>query len=307
MSKFDKIEELQRIVKEDSANLDARRQLAVLLMDCGFNEESLGHLLYLSKAFSYDEGIFYNLGIVYEKMKNFPKAKEAYLKALELEPEYQDAIYNLGLVYTELREYDFAIECFNNILENDPEDSNSYFNLGLVYFKKNNLIQAIENFQKTIDINDEDLYAHFYIGNILKEFGDLEAAKEKFEKVIELSPNYSWAYFNLAAIYNEENQPQMAIKNLQKTIEMNPYDIEAYKLLIRLLLKERDYAGAVETVEIALSECEETGDIDYLAALTYESAGDTDSAVIYLEKAIKNYQTLSLQVQKVKSELNKLK
>ena len=54
MSKFDKIEELQRIIKEDSANLDARRQLAVLLMDCGFNEESLGHLLHLSKAFSYD-------------------------------------------------------------------------------------------------------------------------------------------------------------------------------------------------------------------------------------------------------------
>ena len=98
----------------------------------------------------------------------------------------------------------------------------------------------------------------------------------------------------------------MAIENLQKTIEMNPYDIEAYKLLIRLLLKEQDYAGAVETVEIALSECEETGDIDYLAALTYESAVTLKRNYLFW-KAIKNYQTLSLSVQKVKSELNKLK
>ena len=168
MSKLDKIEELQRLIKNDSANFQARRELAVLLMDCGFNEEALQHLTYLSWNFSYDEGIFYNLGIVYEKMKNFKKAKESYLKAIELEPNYSDAIYNMGLVHTELREYNEAIECFQKIIGEDPEDSNSYFNLGLVYFKKKDYIQAIENFQHTIDINDEDLYAHFYLGNIFK-------------------------------------------------------------------------------------------------------------------------------------------
>ena len=85
MSKLDKIEELQQLIKEDSSNFQARRQLAVLLMDCGFNEEALQHLLYLAKMFSYDDGIYYNLGIVYEKMKNFKKAKESYEKAIELE------------------------------------------------------------------------------------------------------------------------------------------------------------------------------------------------------------------------------
>ena len=129
MSKLDKIEELQRLVKQDPSNSEARRKLAVLLMDCGFNEEALQHLLYLAKLFSFDEDIFYNLGIVYEKMKNFIKAKEAYIKAIELEPGSLDAIYNLGLVYTELREYDNAIKCFTQIIEEDPEDSNSYFNL----------------------------------------------------------------------------------------------------------------------------------------------------------------------------------
>ena len=157
MSKLDKIEELQRLLKEDSNNFQARRELAVLLMDCGFNEEALQHLTYLSWNFSYDEGIFYNLGIVYEKMKNFKKAKESYQKAIELEPDYSDAIYNMGLVHTELREYNEAVECFKKIIEEDPEDSNTYFNLGLVYFKQKDYIQAIENFQRTIDLNDEDL------------------------------------------------------------------------------------------------------------------------------------------------------
>ena len=71
MSKIEKIQELQEILQEDNANYQARRQLAVLLLDSGFSEEALQHFLYLSKIFENDSGIFYNLGIVYEKLKNF--------------------------------------------------------------------------------------------------------------------------------------------------------------------------------------------------------------------------------------------
>ena len=44
MSKLDKIEELQNIIKEDSSNFQARRQLAVLLLDCGFNVMMTGFI-----------------------------------------------------------------------------------------------------------------------------------------------------------------------------------------------------------------------------------------------------------------------
>ena len=307
MSKLDKIEELQSLIKEDPQDYRLRRQLAVLLMDCGYNEEALKHLLYLSKKFTDDEGIYYNLGIVYEKLKNFQSAKDSYLKAVELNPKYYDAVYNLGLVYTELREFDSAISCFNRILSVDPEDSNTYFNLGLVYFKQKDFINAIDNFQKTIDINDDDLYAHFYLGNIFKELGDRESAKDKFEKVISISPDYSWAYYNLAVIYNEEGQKDLAIKNLYKTIEMNQYDIDAYMILARILMKDNNYTEAEEVIKQALSECEETGNLAYLAAMIYKKLGDTQSYISYLSSAIKNYQTLSLPVQDVKDELNEVR
>lgn len=304
MSKLDKIEEIQRLIKEDPQDFQLRRQLAVLLIDSGFNEEALKHLIYLSAKFNSDEGIFYNLGIVNEKLKNFSKAKEAYLKAIELAPKYYDAIYNLGLVYIELKEFDEAINCFQKIIKVDSQDSNTYFNLGLVYFKMKDYISAIDNFQKTIDINDEDLYAHFYLGNIFKELGDLESAKEKFEKVISISPDYSWAYYNLAVIYNEEGKTELAIDNLYKTIEMNQYDAQAYMILTKILLKIGNYEEAEQVIKQALSECEETGNMAYLAAIVYKNLGDTESYISYLSNSIKNYQTLSLPVQDVKDELN---
>lgn len=304
MSKIDRIEELQTLVKQNPQDFQLRRELAVLLIDCGYNDEALRQLLYLATKNKDDSGIFYNLGIVYEKMKNYEKAKEAYLSAIKLDNKFYDAIYNLGLVYSQLGEYDNAIEEFNKVLNEDSNDSNTYFNIGLAYLKKNDYINAIDNFQKTIDINDNDLYAHFYLGNIFKDLGDLDSAKEKFKKVISISQDYSWAYYNLAVIYNEEGNSKLAVENLYKTIEMNQYDAEAYMVLTKILLKCDNYSEAETVIKQALSMCEESGNLDYLAAIVSRKLDKIDSYISYLSNAIKNYKTLSLPVQDVKDELN---
>ena len=67
MSDIDKIEELQGLLREDVNNFQARRELAVLLMDAGFNEESLKNLLYLSKILKKIAGFFTISGLY---MKN---------------------------------------------------------------------------------------------------------------------------------------------------------------------------------------------------------------------------------------------
>ena len=64
------IEELQQILREDSTNLQARRRLATLLLDNGYNEEALQQFLYLANIYPDDADSYYNLGIAYEKNKN---------------------------------------------------------------------------------------------------------------------------------------------------------------------------------------------------------------------------------------------
>lgn len=58
MAKLDKIQELQEILQEDSENFQARRELAVLLLDNGFTKEALQHFLWLTKYFSEDSKLF---------------------------------------------------------------------------------------------------------------------------------------------------------------------------------------------------------------------------------------------------------
>ena len=129
MSDIDRIQDLQDTLTQDEQNFQARRELAVLLLDNGYTKEALQHLLYLKEYFSDDSGIYYNLGIVYEKIKQYNKATDAYQTAIKLAPNEADAYFNLGLVYIEQKKYDEGIECFQHVLEIDENDSNSYFSL----------------------------------------------------------------------------------------------------------------------------------------------------------------------------------
>lgn len=305
MSNLDKIEELQSILKEDQANFQARRRLGILLLDSGFAEEALKHFIYLSKIFPEDSGIYYNLGIVYEKLKNLDKAETAYLKAIEFSPEEIDSHYNLGLVYIDKKEYEKAVDCFENVLAKDNNDSNSYFSIGLCYFKEGKLDGAKYYFERTININDEDIYAHFYLGNIHKEQGNIEEAEKEFNKVLEISPDYSWAYFNLAVIDYERGDLRSSIEKLEKTLEYNPKDTEAYKIYTKILSKEGLYDDALAIINQALGICGAGGDLYYIAAQVNKLKNNREDYVKCMNNALKYNTTLSVSPKLVKKELDK--
>lgn len=304
MPNTEEIKELQQILKEDSSNFQARRRLAVLLLDSGFNEDALKQFLFLISIFPSDASLYYNLGIVYEKIKKLDLAEKSYLKAIEISPNDTDFYYNLGLVYIDTQKYDKAIEAFNKVIETDTDDANTYFNLGLCYTKKNEIYTAVNFFQKTIELNGMDVFAHFYLGNHYKDLNQTDLAIKEYKKVIELCPDYSWAYFNLGSINFEEGDFDSAIKNLKKTIELNPRDIAAYKTYSKLLLKIDLTAEAQHLIENAIKSNVYEADLYYILAQIYKTQNNLTGYEKALKLALKNYQTLSYSPKLVKKELD---
>ena len=66
------------------------------------------------------------------KMNQPPKAKEAYLKALELDRNNADLWYNLAIVYIELKEPNEALKNFNRALELNPKHKLALFNSAIL-------------------------------------------------------------------------------------------------------------------------------------------------------------------------------
>ncbi len=306
MSNLNKIKMLQTALKNNKSDFKLRKKLAVLLLDDGYSEEALAHFLYLAKIFEQDSWIFYNLGITYEKLRNLPKAEEAYKKALELNPDDIDACFNLGLVETDLQHYDEAIQYFQAVLKEDDTDSNAHFSLGLVYFKAGRLDLAKECFTKTVKLYSDDLYAHFYLGNIYKAQSQIDLAREEFKKVLEISPDYSWAYFNLASIdYELENLDDAAV-NLENTLQYNAKDKEAYRIFAKVLLKQKKHKKALNVVTRALKECGEEGDMYYLQAQICKKMENIDGCKKALNQALTHHSSLTKSPKEVKKELDNL-
>ena len=294
------IERLQEMLQKDPSNFQARRELSVILADKGFNEEALSNLEYLEKYFPDDADISYNIGIIYEKLKDFEKAEKAYEKALSISHQ-ADFYYNLGEVLINLNKWDAGIEAFKEVLKTDPNDSNCYFNLGVCYLNKENLKLAEDNFTKAIELNPKDLYAHFYLGNIYQEQGLTNFAEDCYKKVLEISPDYSWAYFNLASIAYQHGNIEEAKSNLMLTIEYNKQDIEAYKLLTQLSIKDNDIENILTILHTRL-EKEENGDLYYLLAQVYKYISDIESYSKYLQLALKNHLSLTYPNDMVRAE-----
>ena len=296
------IEKLQEILKKDPSNFQARRELSVILANNGFNEEALSNLKYLEKYFPDDAEIAYNIGIIYEKLKDLKKAEAAYKKAVSISPQ-ADFYYNLGEVLVNLQKWDEGIDTFKEVLKADPNDGNSYFNLGICYYNKDESKLAEDNFKKAIELNPQDLYANFYLGNIYQEQGLTNFAEDCYRKVLEISPDYSWAYYNLASIAYQCNNIDDAKSNLLLAIEYNKQDIEAYKLLTKISVKDNDIENILTILHTRLEE-DENGDLFYILAQVYRHIGEYENYAGCLQKAVNNKLTLSYPFETVKRELN---
>ena len=296
------IKELQQILKQHPDNYQVRRELAMLLLDEGFNEEAITNLKYLLKIFPESHEMWFNLGIAYEKIKQKKEAAEAYKQAVQLN-HHEDYSYTLGSVLIELKNYQDALTEFLKIIQTSPNDENTIFNIGLCYFHLNEYNKALDYFLLAIEISPDDVYAYFYAAYIYKEQGLTNFAIENYKRVIEIDPNYSWAYFNLGSIAYENGNLPEAKEYLEKTLSYNQADVGAYSTLAKIYVKEANQMEALNTLIEGINRTQNNGNLCYELACLFKLMGDETNRQTYLKMALENQLSLTYPVEQVKSQI----
>ena len=87
---------------------------------------------------------------------------------------------------------------------------------------------------------------------------------------------------------------------------MNPIDEDAYKILAKILIANGYTQDACDIIQTALSNCDASGDLYYVAAQVFKNANDLDNYAMYLNEAAKNPQSLSVSINTLKKELKAL-
>ena len=114
---------------------------------------------------------------------------EAQLKrALELKPDYPEALNFLGYLYVEQgRNLDEALKLIKKALEAEPGNGAYIDSLGWFYFKKGDFKQALKELEKASALlEDPIIYDH--LGDTYFKVKDMQNARINWEKSLKMNP-----------------------------------------------------------------------------------------------------------------------
>lgn len=97
-----------------------------------------------------------NLGYALAQKGDFDDANIHFLKAVEIDPYYDEAYNNLGNVCFEKGQWDQAIGYYQKAAQIKPDDVRIQTDLGLAYIQKGELDEAIACFQKAVAIDPDN-------------------------------------------------------------------------------------------------------------------------------------------------------
>lgn len=140
-----------------------------------------------------------NLGYLYEVIGKQELAEAEYRTAIEIKPDYADALNNLGYLLArrgeDIRESLELCRDAVTIASDNPAFHDSY---GYVLFRMGKVSEAFIHFQRALFYDKNSASTYYHLGLIYREKDDLEKAREHFEKAVSYRNSPGLAYLRLA-------------------------------------------------------------------------------------------------------------
>ncbi len=104
---------------------------------------------------------------IYPKLRDYPKAIEAYTKAGDLDPKFPDTFFNLGYVYTMTKEYPKAEEMYARAANLEPGYlDEALYDLAIVQDKQGKIQAAIASLERALRFNANNRQAKSLLGSL---------------------------------------------------------------------------------------------------------------------------------------------
>jgi len=207
--------------KKSSAALEDMGRSLVMQ---GKMREGLSYFLKAAKVDTKNPDLEHKLALVYMDLGEYALSLQHFKKAIDLKPNFSDAINNMGTLYSRMKEWDKALGCFQQAISNIEYQTPhyAYHNMGLVYFYKGDYTSAIENYQKALKQAPSYVNVYYDLASAYIALNRFEDAVEVYKKAASLSPQSMQANFGLARLYIKMNKKQEAIDELKEIIESDP-------------------------------------------------------------------------------------
>jgi len=131
-----------------------------------------------------------NLGVIFQDLGEFDKAKECYEHSIKIDETLGDAHYNLAKLYKQIGDTDAALNTYKHLLTLVPERQDALVNMGNIHFDNGSLEKAIVCLKKASMVNSGNNQltdqAIINLANTYRRQGEDVRAIETYERVLSI-------------------------------------------------------------------------------------------------------------------------
>jgi len=174
------------------------------------------------------------LGSAYDGLGKKDLASINYKEAISLNPNYWSAILNYGQIKMFSGHYDEALYWIRKANQLAPDDIMGNISVGMVYKAINCNNTAISWVKRALLLDPENIYATFYLGDLYLNSGDFDNAHKYFLQSVKLDSNFVFSWFlgaRLESILNNYEKAKEYYDNYMKITNSEPEYFYAHTLL----------------------------------------------------------------------------
>lgn len=166
--------------------------------------------------------IEYNLGVVLGQQGHPDQAATHFAKALELWPEFYDALFNMGVSLAAQGHPDQAVPYYNKALSVQPDSADTRVNLAVALAQQEKLNEAKGVLEEAEQLDPNNAAAHTNLGLVLLRQNKLTEATAQLQRAIELNPASAEAHNNLGLALLAQGNTAAATNAFQRAVQLNP-------------------------------------------------------------------------------------
>ncbi len=217
--------------------------------------------------------------------ETMPKAKAAALKALQLDDTLPEPHVSLANIEEYEKDWQAAERDFRRAIDLNPSSADAHFMYAdyLISIHRNQEWQS--EVQRALNLDPMNFFLRCFYGWHLVYLGRYDEAIDLLQKVIATQPNFSSAHLGLWGAYYRKHRDKEALEEAIKFFEALP-DHEAMVAALKSGYQQAGYREAMRRAASVLSSRAQHSHIAGVRiARLYAHAGDTDNAILWLQKA----------------------
>ncbi len=200
----------------------------------------------------------------------YQKAVDLAKKFIEAKQVTEGLYIDLGIAYQKLKDYPNAIASYEEAVKLDPLGTAALLNEASCYQEQNDMVKLAETLKRVLDIDPTKLDLRYSLAVIYDKQNKVDDALNQYEEIYKLDPAYKNVAYSAGVIYYDKGQYDKAVPYFEKAVSLNPSGEEALLAQGQNFLKLKEFGKAIPPLKAFLDV---TKNENYKPAITQTVAG----------------------------------